>query len=168
MLFTRRLLLCILCFATLTATAQHEAMRWFAGTWHFEGRLTGNTSGAPDFTATWIVEQGLPDAFCLVGHVERETGTFTRETIMHDPVQQLYVRTIAVNDGSLYTFTTPGWENGRLTWTGARHAASGTTVMKEEIVRRSADEFRAVFFQQVDGVWAEVQTETLLRLPAKP
>jgi hypothetical protein len=140
-----------------------ERMRYFAGHWRLKARTAGNT-GTPDITADWQVHPAADDSTCLVGNVVLSKGdTFTRERIAYDPVKNLFVRTIAATDGSVYSFVTAGWRKDRLTWTGTRSLAGDTVGMKQMILLRDRNYFGAVFYVRQNGKWVMTMSEDLER-----
>lgn len=156
-------LVLFLCMHQL-ACAQHQGMQYFTGKWKFEG-WSKDMKAAPDFTATWIVEKGLDNAFCLTGHVEFEkSGTFTRELMAYDAVSKMYTRTIIANDGSAFSFTSPGWNKDELIWTGTQYQNGRKVLLSEKISRISEKEFHAIFYRKQDGRWVRMQTERLQRI----
>ena len=90
-------------------------------------------------------------------------GLFTRELITYDAHARAYTRTIATNTGGHYSFTSPGWKNNALTWTGSQRSASGEVPLREEIQRRGPDGFDVVFFRKDGDDWVVQSKEKLDR-----
>lgn len=149
--------------------AQHGDMRFFVGKWNFRIWAPGNSTDKADLTGTWYLENGLDSALALVGRVILDDGTstqggeFTRELIAYDAFTKQYTRTIVANTGSHYVFTSTGWKDDKLIWTGEQHASTGVVELREEIERTSPDSFNAVFYRREGQKWVVQTTERLLR-----
>lgn len=139
-------------------------LNYFAGSWQFDTRFAGNEAGKPDISAQWMVEKGLDSVFCLMGHVELNGETFTRELISYNAGTKQYTRSVATNTGSWLVFTSAGWEGDTLVWTGSQSSQTGMIALREEIIRESPVAFTARFFSFQNGEWILLQTETLKRI----
>jgi len=138
---------------------------YFAGKWWLKAWTTGDRTGKPDINGTWLVERA-PQGSCLTGQVRLLSGRiFTHELIAYNPAQREFTRTIAAADSSYYTFTTKGWAANKLIWLGTQSTRNGSVPMKQEILRKGPDTFRAVFFIRDNGDWNVVMTEELERMP---
>lgn len=156
----------LLCASGFT---QQPDMRFFVGTWEFRIWGTEDISGAPALTGTWYLEDGLDNAQALVGRVELndgpdvQGGTFTRELIAYDTHEKLCTRTIITNTGSMYHFTSSGWQGDKLVWTGSAHSATGVVELREEIERTGPDSFTAIFHRKDGDTWVLRSNERLQR-----
>lgn len=144
----------------LRVTNPAAAMQFFVGTWDLE------TEGPQtSIKATWTVTATLAKALCLSGMVQMPDGSsFTKEIIAYDAAAEVFVRTIASDDGSYFHFTAKGWEGDTLVWTGTQVSKTGQKIaLKEEIRRTGTDSFTAEYFNKLDGNWSRLIKEKLHR-----
>lgn len=142
--------------------AQNNEMDFFAGTWEFEGKFPGSENKEPAFKATWQVEKNFDSTFCLTGKVIMNGRATTRELMVYDPAEKQFRRTVIAEDGNLYQFTSAGWKNDKLTWTGTKNSSGNITMLKEELTRRSSSEFTAVYYTLSEkNEWELLITESL-------
>jgi hypothetical protein len=155
--------LLILC-SCFPSFGQNKGLDFFKGKWNFKIWFSTNKSEKPDLSAIWILEKSLDSTECFTGHVEINGTVFTREIIAFNPVPKEYARTIIANNGAYIILKTKGWNNDKLTWEGTQSLQGQETKLKEEILKLSANKFKATFYNFRNNTWEQTQTEYLSRI----
>lgn len=154
-----------ICSFPAIARAQNNELDFFIGTWNFKVWFSNDTTKQHDIIALWTLEKGLDSAMCLLGNVKMNGTNFTREFITLSPDdEKQYTRTIITNDGSYVQLTSYGWQTDKFSWVGIQKQEEKTIQLREDIVRLSDNQFKAVFFRFIDGKWIQTQTELLERI----
>jgi hypothetical protein len=144
---------------------QKEAgLDYFSGKWEIKMWTGKETKREPDISGTWFLDKDTDSKNGYKGYVQIGNKAFTSEVISYEEKDHYYTRVISVSTGAKITLRTSGWVNDKLTWTGEQDDGSNKTGIKEEIIKKSDDKFRAVFYELRKDQWVLTQTEILKRI----
>lgn len=104
-----------------TLKPELTALTFFQGAWSCDGKfskdnrkISSDMAFQPDLEGAWLMvrhDDRPPNAFHLMPSMPWNSGVLTRR-------QASFVAVVNDSFGGMQIFTSPGWQENRLTWTG--------------------------------------------------
>jgi hypothetical protein len=135
------------------------ALSFFEGSWDCNGKFLKNDER---ISSDMTFQPDLEGAWLMLRHDDRAPHQFrVVESWGFDKASARFVAVVTDNFGSVRMFTSPGWQQGRLEWTGDLLTSDKKMNQRFLFQRKGSKEFVMTFeLRKEQGEWRPIDTLT--------